>query len=71
MSILNTYGRPVIKFDAENPIHRQYYADFVKASTWKDCPVRFKVEENFVDTTSMIKHHITDYYFRNDPFINF
>lgn len=45
MSILGTFGRPWVEFDAQNKQHREWYAEFIQTNTWANCPVRFALRE--------------------------
>ena len=71
MSVLYLRSRPIIAFDATNPNHRQWYADFVKHRGWGRCPVRFIAESLEVDLVTFIEHKLLTYYvqqeFENGP----
>jgi len=64
MSVLYLRARPVVAFDVDNPVHRKYFAEFVKYNTWGRCPVRFMTESLDMDLVSyisqkMLKHYVT------------
>lgn len=46
MSKLDLYTRPVVVFDPSNKLHRQYFTAFMTTGSWKNCPIRFAVEED-------------------------
>ena len=43
MSKISVYGRPIVFFDADNKNHRNYYYQFLKTGSWKDCPYRWAI----------------------------
>ena len=45
MSRLDVFARPIVIFDPSNKMHRQYFTAFMTTGSWKNCPVRFAVEE--------------------------
>ena len=64
MSVLYLRARPVVAFDVDDPVHRKYFAEFVKYNTWGKCPVRFMTESLDMDLVSyisqkMLKHYVT------------
>ena len=63
MSVLYLRSRPIIAFDATNPNHRQWYADFVKHRGWGRCPVRFIAESLEVDLVTFINSTIEERHF--------
>ena len=44
MNKLVFFGRPYVTFDAANPDHRRWFAEFQATSSWGSCPVRFAVD---------------------------
>lgn len=62
MTSLNLYGRPWVKFDAHNPQHRWWFAEFKRLGTWTYCPVRFVAEQGCRDLLSQIQQDLLDYY---------
>lgn len=61
MSILNTFRRPVVKFDVHNPDHRRWLGDFTKNRAWKDCPVHFSTE-GAGNTVAQMQLKLLQYY---------
>ena len=45
MSKLDVIKRPTVLFDVKNAEHRKHFYTFIQNKTWKDCPVRFTVED--------------------------
>lgn len=62
MSKLQLYGRPWVIFDANNKDHRRWFADFNKNLTWKNCPVRFVVNEDHGDLVTQIQRALIQFY---------
>lgn len=62
MSRLQLYGRPWVVFDATNKDHRRWFADFNKHLSWKDCPVRFVVNEDHGDLITQIQRSLIQFY---------
>ena len=62
MSLLDVRARPWVIFDPKNSDHRAYYAEFLKKSSWKNCPVRFHIEQGYGDITAMVENKLTAYY---------
>lgn len=46
MSKLDLHSRPVVLFDPANKMHRGYVNNFMLTGSWRDCPIRFAVEED-------------------------
>lgn len=66
MSILYLRARPIVAFDANNPVHRQYYQIFLEKRSWGHCPVRFMVESLNTDLLSHINREMLYWYVRNE-----
>lgn len=62
MSRLAFSGRPWVAFDETNKQHRKWYADFVRNSSWGQCPVRFIVSDDHGDLLTMIQRKLNRYY---------
>ena len=62
MSRLQLYGRPWVVFDASNKDHRRWYAEFNKNLSWKNCPVRFVVNEDHGDLITQINRSLIQFY---------
>jgi hypothetical protein len=62
MSVLELSGRPYVVFDPANKLHRAYYHNFVKTSSWGRCPVRFVVPEDHGDLVMMIQRSLVKFY---------
>ena len=56
------FGRPWVVFDATNKDHRRWFADFNRDRSWKDCPVRFVVDDDAGDLLTMIQRKLIAYY---------
>lgn len=46
MSKLQLFSRPVVMFDPDNKLHRQYFTEFLDSGSWGSCPVRFAVDDD-------------------------
>lgn len=66
MSQLALHGRPWVVFDATNPEHRRWYADFVNSGTWGRCPVRFVVPDDRGNLVTMIQRNLVEYYVQQE-----
>lgn len=66
MSVLELSGRPYVVFDPSNKNHRRFYNNFVKTSSWGDCPVRFVVPEDHGDLVTMIQRSLVKYYVQKE-----
>ena len=62
MSKIQLFGRPYVVFDAANKDHRRWFAEFNKNRTWKDCPVRFVIDDDHGDLITMIQRKLIQYY---------
>lgn len=62
MSLLAYHGRPWAKFDAANEQHRRWFAEFNAKRSWKDCPVRFIIDDEQGDLITMIQRRLIQYY---------
>jgi hypothetical protein len=62
MSLLAYHGRPWAKFDANDEQHRRWFAEFNANRTWKDCPVRFIIDDEQGDLITMIQRRLIRYY---------
>ena len=62
MSLLNLHGRPWVRFEVTNPQHRQWFAQFAKTLSWKNCPVIFAVDDEHGDTLQVIQRRLIKYY---------
>ena len=62
MSRLQLYGRPWVVFDANNKDHRRWFAEFNKHLSWKNCPVRFVVNEDHGDLITQIQRSLIQFY---------
>lgn len=55
-------ARPQVVFDPKNKDHRKWAASFFKNNSWRECPVRFLVNDNSIDLTSVIKRQLVEFY---------
>lgn len=62
MSKLALYGRPYTVFDPKNKDHRRWFANFNKFQSWKDCPVRFVIDNDHGDLITMIQRSLIQFY---------
>jgi len=62
MSRLAFIGRPWVAFEATDPQHRAWFAEFRKLGTWGKCPVRFIIPDDHGDLITMIQRRLIDYY---------
>jgi hypothetical protein len=66
MSLLAYHGRPWVKFDAADVQHRRWFAEFNANRSWKDCPVRFIIDDEQGDLITMIQRRLIQYYVDNE-----
>jgi hypothetical protein len=62
MSKLAFIGRPWVAFEASDPQHRAWFAEFRRLGTWGRCPVRFIIADDHGDLITMIQRRLIDYY---------
>jgi hypothetical protein len=62
MSILNFAARPWVEFDAANPQHRAWFAEFQRSRSWAKCPVRFTVSGQAGVVHGIIQRKLIEYY---------
>ena len=60
--MLEYHGRPWAAFNASDPQHREWFAQFQKLKTWSRCPVRFIITDDHGDLITMIQRRLIDYY---------
>lgn len=61
MSALQSFGRPVVHFDVNDPEHRKYLGEFTKTLSWGNCPVRFTIE-GYGNTVAQMQQQLIQYY---------
>ena len=66
MSVLYLRSRPIVAFDVQNPLHRKWFAEFVKYNTWGRCPVRFMAESLDQDLVTYISDKMLSYYVKQE-----
>lgn len=54
--------RPIVLFDPSNKLHRQWVTGFMETGSWRDCPVRFAVEEDHGNLLGMIQRKLILWY---------
>ncbi len=59
---MQLFGRPWVVFDANNKDHRRWFAEFNKNLSWKNCPVRFVVNEDHGDLITQIQRSLIQFY---------
>lgn len=63
MSKLEFFARPLVAFDASDPLHRSYYYEFIKRRSWGWCPVRFICpDQTGLNLVTMIQQELLSYY---------
>lgn len=62
MSKLLLHGRPWVVFDPQNKDHRRWFAEFNENRSWKNCPVRFVIDNDHGDLITMIQRSLIQYY---------
>jgi len=66
MSRLAFIGRPWVAFEATDPQHRAWFAEFRKLGTWGRCPVRFIIADDHGDLITMIQRRLIDFYIEQE-----
>ena len=66
MSRLEVFARPIQVFDPRSREHRKAFHQFVKTSSWAQCPVRFVVLDDQGDLVTMIQRSLIEYYTNNE-----
>jgi hypothetical protein len=61
-TLLNVAARPTVYFDANDKNHRRYFAKFLVARSWGNCPVQFYLEQEYADILTMCQDKLTAYY---------
>jgi hypothetical protein len=69
MRSLATMIRPQVIFDPSNKDHRKWVADFINIRSWRNCPVRFIVDDNSLELVNVIQRQLVQYYV-NQEFTN-
>lgn len=54
--------RPQVVFDPSDKNHRKWAADFLRIRSWKNCPVRFVVNDNSIDLVGVMQRQLVTYY---------
>jgi hypothetical protein len=62
MSRLQLHGRPFVVFNAKDKDHRKWFAEFNNHHTWRNCPVRFVVNDDHGDLVTMIQRELISHY---------
>lgn len=62
MAKLELYLRPLTVFDANKKEHRQLYWNYLATGSWKDCPYRFVVEEDYGNLMGHMQRELLEYY---------
>jgi len=62
MTMLQTMLKPHVIFDPANAEHRLWAASYIKNKTWRDCPVRFIVNDNSLDLPGVIQRQLIEFY---------
>jgi hypothetical protein len=61
MSLISSFGRPIVDFDVENVDHRRWFAEFLATGSWRHSPVRFNINEEG-EMIPVIQRKIVAYY---------
>lgn len=62
MSKLELYTRPLVIFDPSKKEHRRLYANFLASGSWRGCPYRFAVEDDYGYLIGHIQRELIEYY---------
>jgi hypothetical protein len=66
MHKLNQYIRPAVIFNPNNKDHRAYFSEFLKTSSWKNCPVQFYISDESLDLIYFIQKSMITYYIEQE-----
>ena len=58
--------RPWAMFDPADRTHRAYFAEFLKTSSWKNCPVQFYISDDSTDLIYFIQKSMIAYYLEQE-----
>lgn len=58
--------RPMVEFNAEDRLHRQYYYQFLQDNSWGNVPVRFKSPGSFAITKGVIDRQLIEYFLHQE-----
>lgn len=62
MTRLELNNRPLILFDASKKEHRQLYFNFLATGSWKGCPYRFAVSNDYGNLVGHMQRELLEYY---------
>lgn len=62
MHKINQHTRPPRFFDAADPEHRAYFNEFMKTSSWKNCPFQWFITDDSADLVHYIQKALVAYY---------
>lgn len=65
-SLLNLHSRPTVVFDVTSKEHRAHAYNFLKARSWKDCPVQFALPMGEDNMYTMIMRQLCQYYVQKE-----
>jgi hypothetical protein len=54
--------RPQVVFDPKNKDHRKWATEFLHTKSWKNCPVRFLVNDTSLDYVAVMQRQLITYY---------
>lgn len=66
MSKLATFVRPTVYFNPNNKDHRQWLGQFHVNHSWRHCPVRFVVEDDYGDLLTQMNKMLIEYYTKKE-----
>lgn len=66
MSRLEALNRPLVVFDPTNPLHREYFFQFVQTESLARMPVRFTIEDDRGDLITMIQRKLVQYHLEQE-----
>jgi hypothetical protein len=56
------HTRPVVVFDPANPVHRKAASTYIRTGGWGKVPMKFLLENPYLDVPTMIHARLIDYY---------